>query len=220
MESIKLLRRVFDEQFEIVEATIQSRRTRPSRSVQNPHDPDAHYADKGNKQWTGYKVHVVESVKPELPAKVKGEPGEHFITEIVTVEAAENEKTGLAEALKRQQAYHEINPPGDLRRRWLCDREHPIASRTKRHGATGADPTRSPQRAVQRRWVCCRRSEPAGGLSPGKDQHSMQPYQGRLHGQRVLPSGVGQPMRLVSCAKTMYARQERAENPGGWLTPR
>jgi len=110
MESIKLLRRVFGEQFEVIDATVQSRRTRPSRSVQNPHDPDAHYADKGTKQWIGYKVHVVESVEPEQPAKVKAEPGEHFITEIVTTEAAENEKTGLAEALKRQQEQHEISP--------------------------------------------------------------------------------------------------------------
>ena len=110
MESIKLLRRVFAEQFEVVEGTIRPRRTRPSRSVQNPHDPDAHYADKGTKQWIGYKVHVVESVDPEQPAKVKAEPGEHFITEILTTEAAENEKTGLAEALKRQQAQHEIKP--------------------------------------------------------------------------------------------------------------
>ena len=110
MESIKLLRRVFGEQFEVIDATVQSRRTRPSRSVQNPHDPDAHYADKGTQQWIGYKVHVVESVEPEQPAKVKAEPGEHFITEIVTTEAAENEKTGLAEALKRQQQHHEIKP--------------------------------------------------------------------------------------------------------------
>jgi transposase len=78
--------------------------------VQNPHDTDAHYADKGTKQWIGYKVHVVESVDPEEPAKVKAEPGEHFITEIVTAEAAENEKTGLAEALKRQREQHEIKP--------------------------------------------------------------------------------------------------------------
>jgi transposase len=110
MESVKLLRRVFAEQFEVVEGTICPRRTRPSRAVQNPHDPDAHYADKGTKQWIGYKVHVVESVDPEEPAKMKAEPGEHFITEILTTEAAEPEKTGLAEALKRQQAQHEIKP--------------------------------------------------------------------------------------------------------------
>ena len=110
IESIKLLRRVFEEQFEVVEGVVQSRRTRPSRAVQNPHDPDAHYADKGTKQWIGYKVHVMESVDPSQPAKVKAEPGEHFITEILTTEAAQDEMAGLAESLKRQQEHHEIKP--------------------------------------------------------------------------------------------------------------
>ena len=40
--------------------------------MQNPHDPDAHYADKSTKQWIGYKVHVVEKVDPEEPIKIKG----------------------------------------------------------------------------------------------------------------------------------------------------
>jgi len=110
MASVKLLRRVFAEQFEVLEGTLRPRRMRPSRAVQNPHDPDAHYADQGSKQWIGYKVHVVESVDPEEPAKMKAEPGEHFITEILTTEAAESEKAGLAEALKHQQAHHEIKP--------------------------------------------------------------------------------------------------------------
>jgi len=102
IESIKLLRRVFGEQFEIVQGAIQARQTRPSQAVQNPHDPDAHYGNKGTKQWIGYKVHVVESVDPHQPAKTKAEPSEHFITEILTTEAAQNEVAGLAEALKRQ----------------------------------------------------------------------------------------------------------------------
>ena len=110
MESVKLLRRVFEEQFEVVEGTVNSRWTRPPRAVQNPHDPHAHYADKGSKQWIGYKVHVMESVDSEEPAKVKAEPGEHFITEILTTEAAQDEMTGLTESLKRQQEHHEIKP--------------------------------------------------------------------------------------------------------------
>ena len=96
------------EQFEIAEGGIQGRRRRPSQAVQNPHDPDAHYGNKGSKQWVGYKVHVVESVDPQQPAKTKAEPGEHFITEIVTSETAQNEVAGLAEALKRQQEQHQI----------------------------------------------------------------------------------------------------------------
>lgn len=110
VESVKLLRRVLEEQFELVEGAVQSRRTRPSRAVQNPHDPDAHYADKGTKQWIGYKVHVMESVDPSQPAKVKAEPGEHFISEILTTEAAQDEMAGLTESLKRQQEHHQIKP--------------------------------------------------------------------------------------------------------------
>ena len=110
LEAVKLLRRVFCEQFEVVEGKLQPTAKRPPRSVQNPHDPDAHFADKGKKQWVGYKVHVVESVDPEEPAKKKGEPTESFITEILTTEAAQDEMAGLAEALKRQHNQHEIKP--------------------------------------------------------------------------------------------------------------
>jgi len=110
LEAIKLLRRVFSEQFEEVGKSVVARFRRPSRAVQNPHDPDAHYADKGKKQWIGYKVHVVESVDPEKPVKRKGEPAEHFITEILTTEAAQDEMTGLTEGLKREQEHHELKP--------------------------------------------------------------------------------------------------------------
>jgi transposase len=109
-EAVKLLRRVFEEQFELIEGKLQPTLRRPARAVQNPHDPDAHYADKGKKQWVGYKVHVVESVDPKEPPKRKGEPAEHFITEILTTEAAQDEMAGLAEALKREQDHHEIKP--------------------------------------------------------------------------------------------------------------
>jgi len=109
-EAVKLLRRVFDEQFEVVEGKLEPTSKRPPRAVQNPHDPDAHYADKRTKQWIGYKVHVVESVDPQQPIKKKGEPAEHFITEILTTEAAQDEMAGLTETLKREQQHHEITP--------------------------------------------------------------------------------------------------------------
>jgi transposase len=110
LESVKLLRRVFAEQFEVVEGKLRSQRKRSASSVQNPHDPDAHYAQKRKKQWVGYKVHVVENVEPKRSAKTKGEPNENFITEILTSEAGQNEMAGLAQALKRQQNAHEIKP--------------------------------------------------------------------------------------------------------------
>jgi transposase len=109
-EAVKLLRRVFTEQFEVVEGKLELSTQRPSRAVQNPHDPDAHYADKKTKQWIGYKVHVAETVDPQQPIKEKGEPAEHFITEIFTTEAAQDEMAGLTEVLKREQQHHEITP--------------------------------------------------------------------------------------------------------------
>jgi len=87
-EAVKLLRRVLGEQFETIDGKLDLAPKRPPRAVQNPHDPDAHYADKRTKQWIGYKVHVTETVDPEEPIKKKGDPDEHFITEMLTVEAA------------------------------------------------------------------------------------------------------------------------------------
>lgn len=110
LEAVKLLWRVFEEQFEVVEGKLQPTHKRPARSIQNPHDPEAHFADKGKRQWVGYKVHVVETVEPSRPAKVKGEAGENFIVEIVTSEAAEDEMAGLAEAVKEEEVYHGIKP--------------------------------------------------------------------------------------------------------------
>lgn len=110
LESVRLLRRVFGEQFEEVEQELAAKAKRPARAVRNPHDPDAHYAEKRKKQWVGYKVHVVESVEPEKPAKKKGEPTENFITEILTVEAAQDEMAGWASSLKDQQQHHELEP--------------------------------------------------------------------------------------------------------------
>ena len=109
-EAVKLLRRVLGEQFETIDGKFDLAPKRPPRAVQNPHDPDAHYADKRTKQWIGYKVHVTETVDPEEPIKKKGEPAEHFITEMLTVEAAQNEMAGLTETLTREQAHHEIAP--------------------------------------------------------------------------------------------------------------
>lgn len=109
-EAVKLLRRVFEEQFEVVEGKLKLATQRPCGAVQNPHDPDAHYADKKTKQRVGYKAHVAETVDPDEPIKKKGEPAEHFITEIFTTEAAQDEMTGLTEVLKREQEHHEVTP--------------------------------------------------------------------------------------------------------------
>lgn len=185
IESVKLLRRVFAEQFEVVEGTLQSRRTRPSQAVQNPHDPDAHYADKGTKQWIGYKVHVVESVDPEQPAKVKAEPGEHFITEIVTTEAAQDEMAGLTEALKRQQEQHGITPEamyadaGYVTENTLTQAERNAMELV---GPTRPDPHKGPYNAdgfvvdVEKRRAVCPQGKTSTQCSQIKDSYMGTEY--------------------------------------------
>ena len=148
LESVKLLRRVFGEQFEVIDGVVQGRRTRPSQAVQNPHDADAHYGNKGTKQWVGYKVHVVESVDPQQPAKTKAEPGEHFITEILTSEAAQNEVAGLAEALKREQEQHQITPEAMYADAGYVTENTLAQAQGNYHGTARTDPPRSPQGVV------------------------------------------------------------------------
>ena len=53
---------------------------------------------------------MAETVDPEVPIKEKGEPAEHFLTEMFTTEAAQNEMAGLTEVLTREQQHHEITP--------------------------------------------------------------------------------------------------------------
>ena len=150
LKAVKLLGRVFEEQFEVVGKEIYATRKRPSRVVQNPHDPDAHYADKGKKQWVGYKVHVVESVEPERAAKVKGNPGENFITEVVTTEAALDEMAGLDKALQEEASHHGMKPTavyadtGYVTERTMSEAE---ARGMELRGPTRPDPHRGPYNA-------------------------------------------------------------------------
>ncbi len=220
LESVKLLRRVFAEQFEVIEGAIEPRRTRPSQAVQNPHDPDAHYADKGTKQWIGYKVHVVESVDPEKPAKVKAEPGEHFITEIETTEAAQDEMAGLTEALKRQQEQHELKPlaiyadAGYVTESTLAQAERDTMELL---GPTRPDPHKGPYNAdafvvdVENEQAICPQGKSSTQCSYIRDSYMGSEYY-RLEW--------GQPMRQLSRAEAMYPCQEWPQNIGRWITPR
>jgi hypothetical protein len=75
--------------------------------VQNPHDPDAHYADKGTEAVD--RLQSARGRECRSRTAHQGEPAEHFITEILT-EAAQDEMAGLTETLKREQEHHGITP--------------------------------------------------------------------------------------------------------------
>lgn len=121
------------------------RAARPGQAVHNPHDPDAHFARKT--KWVGYKVHVVESVEPESPAERKGEPGEHFITAVVTAEAAQDEMTGLDRAVEEEAEHHGFAPAamyadaGYVTERTMSEAE---ARGMELQGPTRPDPHKGP----------------------------------------------------------------------------
>lgn len=95
----KLLARVFAEQFEISaqgQALVKDKQELSSERVQNPHDPDATYAAKGQgeqkKEHVGYKVQVAETVSEA--ALTHGEPTRNFIVGMATHAARESDEQG------------------------------------------------------------------------------------------------------------------------------
>ena len=84
-----------------------------SQRVQNPHDPEATYAVKGEgakkKEHVGYKVQVAESVCEETLAA--GEPTRNFITGIVTHPAYESDEAGAVKMELEQAGMGLEKPP-------------------------------------------------------------------------------------------------------------
>jgi DDE family transposase/transposase-like protein DUF772 len=95
----QLLDRVFAEQFETTDQSAPQPKAKEqlgSERVQNPHDPEATYASKGNgeqrKEHVGYKIQVAETVNEAVLAP--GEPTRNFIVGLVTHAARESDEEG------------------------------------------------------------------------------------------------------------------------------
>jgi len=84
-----------------------------SDRVQNPHEPEATYAVKGQgdkkKEHVGYKVQVAETVSEATLAS--GEPTHNFIVGMVTHPAYESDETGAAKMEAEQAAMGLEKPP-------------------------------------------------------------------------------------------------------------
>jgi IS5 family transposase len=100
-DPIRLLRRVFAEQFE--DAADQAPTQHPSApagAVHNPHDPEAQWCTKrslGKAGWVGYKVQLCETAA-EAP-RAKREPTEAVITAVVTQPATTGDHGSLEPVL-------------------------------------------------------------------------------------------------------------------------
>ncbi len=84
-----------------------------SDRVQNPHDPEATYAVKGQgrqkKEHVGYKVQVAETVSEAKLAP--GEPTQNFLTGIVTHPAHQSDEAGALLMEQEQAAMGWAKPP-------------------------------------------------------------------------------------------------------------
>jgi transposase len=103
-ESMQLLQRVFDENYELDEQGVwRQTRAQPPGAVHNPHEPQAKWSSKStikDKTWIGYKVQVAETLQDE--PRALGEPTRNFITAMVTQDAVQSDKAGMAEVLAEQ----------------------------------------------------------------------------------------------------------------------
>ena len=95
-----------------VEIEPKDKKDLSSNRVQNPHDPEATYAIKGQgekkKEHVGYKVQVAETVCEEPLAP--GEPTRNFLTGIVTQQAHESDEAG-AQKMEQEQAQMGLEKP-------------------------------------------------------------------------------------------------------------
>jgi transposase len=96
---VKLLRRVFGENYTVKDGECEPVAERGSATVQSPHEPEAQYRAKGQGKrrmsWEGYKVQVAESIGEE--------GGGNFLTSIVTQDATESDEAGLSATLDKQK---------------------------------------------------------------------------------------------------------------------
>ncbi len=113
---VRLLTRVFGEQFELVPGTgmvAKARQELGSERVQNPHEPEATYAAKGNgekkQEHVGYKVQVAETVVEQPLAR--GEPTRNFLVGVATHAARESDEAGASQMEVEQQAMGLEPPP-------------------------------------------------------------------------------------------------------------
>lgn len=110
-----LLERVFADQFEMSgsEVALKSKAELNSDRVQNPQDPEATCACKGEgpkkKEHVGYKVQVAETVtQAELEP---GEPTRNFLIGIATHAAHESDEAGAEKMAVEQAALGLDKPP-------------------------------------------------------------------------------------------------------------
>ena len=96
LPAVETLRRVWVEQFMIVDGVAQLRPAeflaQSSARIHSPYDTQARFASKRSTKWLGYKVHLTETYGEETP---------NIITNVQTEEATVNDNYSLGEIHER-----------------------------------------------------------------------------------------------------------------------
>lgn len=134
-QQVQLLERVWNEHFELdAGGQTQQREAQPPGAVQNPHDPEAQWAAKGQgkhrKEHVGYKVQVAETVVDATLEK--GEPTANFITAVAAQPAIGSDDAGLP-LVEQQQAKLGLEKPNE----WYLDGAYISAERLAQVHAEG-----------------------------------------------------------------------------------
>jgi transposase len=131
----QLLKRVLEEHFELVEGgAVRARAGAVPGALNNPHEPDAQWAAKGQgrhkKEVVGYKLQVAETV-PEAPRQ-QGEPTAAFLTAMETQPAIGSDDAGF-EQVEAAQAQRGQAPASA----WHVDGAYVSAERLAQMKAQG-----------------------------------------------------------------------------------
>ncbi len=193
-----------------------------SDRVQNPHEPEATYAVKGEgakkKEHVGYKIQVAETVtRAEL---APGEPTQNFLTGMVTHAAQQSDVAGAAQMEAEQAAMGLDQPPVQSVDGAYVSAEKLVAVQAEGrsligpaaaapHNNGGRDTTEDFAIEVEPRRAICpagkentqgsRLAEPATGKVTYRFEWSTHCAAGPLRERCVGP---GQPHRSVGSANT------------------
>ena len=97
LSEVEVLQTVFSQNFTVDSRKVQLRKdcVDCKEKIQTPHDPEARYARKRDKTWTGYKAHITET------AADKGKV--NFITDMTTTNASERDSETLPQIQENTQ---------------------------------------------------------------------------------------------------------------------
>ena len=103
LPEVKVLRTVWEQQYEIRERSVIFRKAGPyngEAQIQSPHDPEARWSKKHDQEWIGDKLQVTETDDDGLP---------HLITDIALTSSVESDQQALGE-IQQRQAEREVAP--------------------------------------------------------------------------------------------------------------